>query len=113
MILVAYFVDRRTKKDYAFWLYLFGGFSFWFGLRVLIDDWKFWKTPEARPILGEMIYLSTNVFFMIIAILLQRRVLMVFASIGVFSYISIIEAKILSVLPSGIKHLLPRHRFER
>ena len=143
MIIVAYMIDRRTQKDYAFWLYLFGSFSFWSGLGVLFNSWR------SGPTLDELVFLGINLLFMVIAILLQRRVLMVFASIGVFSYIGMlatkvfassalfpvvlsgigltiiffgvfyqknhkrIESSISALVPDGMKNLLPSHRFDR
>ena len=35
MLVVAYWIDRRTRDDYAFWLYLFGVVSFWAGLSLM------------------------------------------------------------------------------
>jgi hypothetical protein len=32
MLVVAYFLDKKMKKDYSFWLYLFGLLSFWCAL---------------------------------------------------------------------------------
>ena len=78
MLLAAYIVDRRTKTDFTFWLYLFGSFAFWTGLGLL-------SRGNAAQ---EFIFLLVNLVFMILAILLRRRLLAVFGSLGVFAYLS-------------------------
>lgn len=76
MMFIAYLIDRRKMKDYAFWGYLFGTLIFWSGLTGLL-----WK--------GEFIffiYFLINVFMMMFSILLKRKVLMIFGVIGAFLY---------------------------
>ncbi len=135
----AYLIDRRTKQDYAFWLYLFGGFAFWAGLGLL-------TTGNA---LQEFFFLVVNLMLMMVSVILQRRVLIVFGSLGVFAYLSklayntfsgsilfpfvlsfigiaiifmgiayqkrqkTIEANLLKALPASLKSLLPVYRNER
>ncbi|EAR21329.1 hypothetical protein [Nitrococcus mobilis] len=77
MLLVAWFVDRRTREDYAFWLYLFGLIAFWGGLSLMDSDNEFSK----------LFYCLINVALMGFSLLLQRRVFMVFGAVGVFGYI--------------------------
>jgi hypothetical protein len=70
---VTYLLDRRTREDYAYWLYLFGLLAFWGAL-----------TTDA---FGSLVYLLISVGLMLVAILLQRRTFMVFGSLGVFVYL--------------------------
>jgi hypothetical protein len=77
VLVFAYLVDRRTREDYSFWLYLFGTMAFWGGLSLMESD------GEAKKFL----YCLVNVGLMFVAILLRRKVFMVFGSLGVFGYL--------------------------
>ncbi|MEZ5673416.1 MAG: DUF2157 domain-containing protein [Thiotrichaceae bacterium] len=77
MLIVAYWVDRRTKQDYAFWLYLFGMLAFWGGLSLLESD------SES----GKFLYFLINRGLMLLSVLLQRKVFIVFGAIGVLGYL--------------------------
>jgi hypothetical protein len=81
-LIVAYLVDLRTRRqrqgDFAFWLYLFGLLSFWFGLTLMGDSDE----------LQKLIYCLINLGLMLLSVLLRRPVFMVFGSLGVFSYLS-------------------------
>ncbi len=132
MLLIAYFIDRRTEADFAFWLYLFGMLAFWGNFSLLHMD--------------TALYLVVNLGLMMISVLLQRRIVILFGSIGVLSYLGYLaydvfadsflfpvilslagilviflglqyqrhhrhlEQSILSHIPSGIQGLLPRYR---
>jgi hypothetical protein len=77
ILLFSYLIDRRTRDDYAFWLYLFGMLSFWGGLSLMKSDSE----------LNKFIYCIINIGLMFISIVLQRRVFLVFGALGVFGYI--------------------------
>jgi hypothetical protein len=77
MILIAYFIDQRTKEDFAFWLYLFGLLAFWVSLTLINSDSEW----------ARFLYFLLNVGLMIISVLLQRRVFILFGSIGVLLYL--------------------------
>ncbi len=77
MMLVAWFIDQRTREDYAFWLYLFGLMAFWSGLSFMESDNE----------LSKLLYGLINVVLMGFSLLFQRRVFMVFGALGVFGYI--------------------------
>jgi hypothetical protein len=81
VLLVAYLVDRRTRDDYAFWLYLFGGLSFFGGLSLLLS----W---DSEKILGMHLYLLICVSMMFASVLLQRRALIVYGALGVVNYLA-------------------------
>ncbi len=77
MLIAAFIVDRRTRKDFAFWGYLFGMFAFWGGLTSLDSDSE----------LGKFIYCMVNVGFMITSVLLERRIFIIFGGMGVALYL--------------------------
>jgi len=72
-----FLVDRRTKEDFAFWLYGVGVAHFWVGLTMLPAD------SEAAWI-G---YAGANVLLVAVSVLLQRRVFMAAGALGVFVYL--------------------------
>ncbi|HEX3761054.1 MAG TPA: hypothetical protein VHW23_20305 [Kofleriaceae bacterium] len=77
MLLVAYLIDRRTRQDFAFWLYLFGLLAFWGGLSSMDSDDE----------LKKFLYLLINLALMASSILLSRRAFMVFGVLGVMGYL--------------------------
>jgi len=77
VLLVAFLVDRRTREDYAFWLYLFGMLAFWGGLSLMESDSE----------LNKFLYCLINIGLMLFSVLLQRRVFIVFGALGVLGYI--------------------------
>lgn len=78
MLIASFIVDRRTREDYAFWGYLFGMLAFWGGLTALDSDSE----------LSKFMYCCINIALMGISVLLQRRVFIVFGSMGVAIYLS-------------------------
>lgn len=74
MLLVAFFVDLRSRhsKDYAFWLYLFGMLTFWGAL----------SSMGTGALSGKLIYLAINLFLIFLGAVLGRRVFVVFGGIG-------------------------------
>lgn len=79
VLIVAYIIDQRTREDYAFWGYLFGMLSFWFGLFELMDS-----SSEIK----KAFYALINLGLIFLSVLLQRRLFLVFGSLGVFIYLS-------------------------
>jgi hypothetical protein len=78
MILIAFLIDRRTKEDYAFWVYLFGVIAFWGGLSFM----------DSGNELGKFIYCLINIAMVFVSVLLQRKVFLVFGSLGVMGYLA-------------------------
>ena len=80
MLLVAFWIDLRTRsgKDFAFWLYLFGMFAFWGGLTLT-------PSQSAWSALG---YLAINLLLLVLGPILGRRVFTVFGGLGVAGYLS-------------------------
>ncbi|MGE5400363.1 MAG: DUF2157 domain-containing protein [Ignavibacteriales bacterium] len=77
ILLFAYLIDRKTQKDYAFWLYLFGMICFWGGLSLM----------DSNSELNKFLYLCVNLFLMVISVLFNRRVFIVFGVLGVYGYL--------------------------
>ncbi|OIQ50328.1 hypothetical protein BerOc1_02259 [Pseudodesulfovibrio hydrargyri] len=136
MLAAGYLVDRRTRQDFAFWLYLFGMIAFWCGLTSLDSDSE----------LGKFVYCCVNLLLMAVSVILQRRVFIVFGALGVSIYLGhlaadvfddtlsfsfalsglgllvilaglqyhkhreAIEEKALCLLPAAIRRTLPRYR---
>lgn len=78
MLVGSFVVDRRTRDDFAFWGYLFGMLAFWGALTSMDSDSE----------LGKFIYCVINLGLMGLSVLLQRRVFIVFGSLGVFIYLA-------------------------
>lgn len=77
MLIVTYFMDRKTQKDYAFWLYLFGMLCFWGGLTSL----------DSNSELNKFIYFFINLLLIVISVLFNRKVFIVFGAMGVYGYL--------------------------
>lgn len=80
MTLLAFWVDVRSgrRKDYAFWLYLFGVLTFWGGLSLMRSDSEWSK----------FVYFCINLAMIGIGAMLVRRVFAVFGGLGVGGYLS-------------------------
>lgn len=79
MLLCSYFIDIRTKKDFAFWGYLFGLLAFWGGL--------FFYLMEMSGEWSKFFYCTINLFLMLFSVIIQRWVFLIFGSTGVFIYL--------------------------
>lgn len=79
MVIVAVWVDLRTRsrRDFAFWLYLFGVLTFWGGLTAMDSD------SEA----GKFLYGCINVLLIAVGASLLRRVFAVFGGLGLAFYL--------------------------
>lgn len=75
MLLVTFWAElrSRSRKDYAFWLYLFGLMAFWGGLSSL----------GSGLLSGKLIYLAINLLLIGIGAVLVRRTFVVFGALGV------------------------------
>jgi len=79
MILLAFWVDIRSRhdQDYAFWLYLFGVIAFWGGLSLMKSDSE----------LSKFLYFCINLLLIVIGAVLSRRVFAVFGGLGCAGYL--------------------------
>jgi hypothetical protein len=78
VLLVSYGLDGRTKLDFSFWGYLFGLLTFTGGLSAL----------ESGSQLAKFGYFLVHLGFVVVALLLRRKVFLAFGSFGVFGYLS-------------------------
>jgi hypothetical protein len=81
MLVIAYWLDGASELDFSFWLYLFGLLAFSGGLSLMGSGSQ----------LGRAIYCLIHFTMIVAAILLQRRVFLIFGGIGIFTYL-VIEA---------------------
>jgi hypothetical protein len=136
MLLGAYLVDRRTEEDYAFWGYLFGLLAFWGGLTLLEGgselDWAVYGIVNlglmllsvlldriaflafgAVGVFGYLGHLAWEVFedSLLFPFALSAVGLAIIA-LGILYARSHrrIEERVLSLIPNGLKPLLPRER---
>ncbi len=84
MLFVTYFIDRRTKEDFAFWGYLFGGLIFWGALSSMSSNTE----------LGKFVYCLINLGLIFLSVFLSRRIFIVLGSMGVFYYIGHLAHKV-------------------
>lgn len=79
MTLLAFEVDVRSsqRRDFGFWLYIFGVMAFWGGLSSMHSDSQ----------IGKFVYLCINLLLIAIGAALARRVFAVFGAIGVAMYL--------------------------
>jgi hypothetical protein len=77
LLLCSYFIDRRSRRDFAFWGYLFGTMTFWGGFSLLA------LTSE----LNWFLYFFISLAMMVSSIFLERNVLMIFGTLGIFNYL--------------------------
>jgi hypothetical protein len=77
MIGIGYFADIKSKRDYSFWLYLFGLMTLVSGLSVFYNDnlFKF------------IIFGLINIFLIFFAIFINRNVFLVFGTIGLTEFL--------------------------
>ena len=78
---VGFVVDRRTKEDFAFWLYGLGLAHFWFGMIG-----RLFSAPGEPGELAWGIFAFVSLLLFDISILLQRKVFMVGGAVGIMAY---------------------------
>lgn len=77
MILAAWAIDLAARKDFSFWLHLFGALAAWGGLTAM----------DSGSEVGKAIYCAINIVLLFVSVFLQRRVYAVFGAIGVTVYL--------------------------
>lgn len=79
MTLLALWVDLRNRSadDHAYWLYLFGVFTFWSGLSLV-------QSSSQAVWFG---YLCINLLMLAVGALLVRRVFAIFGGLGIAIYV--------------------------
>ena len=88
VLCLSVFVDFRTRsrRDYAFWLYLCGLAAFWGGLSLMDSDSE----------LGKFVYLCINLVLIAVGALLSRRAFAVFGGFGTAGYFGYLTWKVFS-----------------
>lgn len=87
MLALALWADvrsRRSSRDYAFWLYLFGVLTFWGGLMSMESDSE----------LSKLACCAINIGLIGIGAVLVRRVFVVFGAMGVAAYVGHLADKV-------------------
>jgi hypothetical protein len=79
MLGVGMLLQRFARKDYSFWLYLFGHITVLSHLASLAFDHE--------GLVG-LLFLITYLVFVVASVWLQRRVFLVFGALGCYSYVS-------------------------
>ena len=76
---MAIYLDFKyhERKDYAFWLYIFGVMTFWGGLTC----------QQSTSELSKFFYCLINIAMILISVFLNRRVFAVFGALGVLGYL--------------------------
>jgi hypothetical protein len=80
MIVLGYFVDIKFKRDYSFWLYLFGLITLSFGLSFFYFDVN-------GNLFKLIMYGVINVLFILFSLFINRNVFMVFGTIGLIWFL--------------------------
>jgi hypothetical protein len=83
MIIIGYICDIKFKKDYSFWLYLFGLLTLTSGFSV------FYNSDNFMFIVFGMVHILMIVF----SIILDRNVFLVFGSIGIIEFLGRLSYK--------------------
>ena len=83
MLGIAYGVDIKYKKDYSFWLYLFGLIILTSGLSVFYN----------RETIMLLIFGFTHILLIGFSIIIERNVFLVFGIIGIMEFLSRLSYK--------------------
>lgn len=77
MIAVAWLVDLGVRRNFAFWLHLFGLMAFWGGLSMMGSDSE----------LAKAAYAFINLVLILLSVFLGRRAYAVFGAAGIAFYL--------------------------
>lgn len=75
---LGWFLDRRTRKDFSYWIYLFGVLTFWGGL----------TNSGSGTVLGKWIYAGINAGMVLVGAHLGRGVFQLFGMLGFVAVVS-------------------------
>lgn len=118
VLVVAWWVDIRSRGDFAFWLHLFGLMSFWGGMSML----------NSNSELSKAIYCLINVGLLALSLFLHRRAYMVFGTLGVAGYLEHLASEVfkdsllfpfalsligVAVIVAGLQFYRSRHAIDR
>src|SRR6266852_3780512 len=118
VLAIAWWVDVRSRGDFAFWLHLFGLLSFWGGLSML----------DSNSEVSKAIYCLINVGLLALSLFLHRRAYMVFGTLGVAGYLGHLAGEVfkdsllfpfalsmigVAVIVAGLLYHRSRHAIDR
>ncbi len=118
VLAIAWWVDVRSRGDFAFWLHLFGLLSFWGGLSML----------DSNSEVSKAIYCLINVGLLALSLFLHRRAYMVFGTLGVAGYLGHLAGEVfkdsllfpfalsmigVAVIVAGLLYHRRRHAIDR
>ena len=78
MICIGYFADIKFKKDYAFWLYLFGSIAISSGISVFYNS----------DVSGFIVLGIVNILMILFSLFINRNVFLVFGTIGLIQFLA-------------------------
>jgi len=84
LLVATFFLDRRSREDFAFWLYLAGLMAFWGALSLMHSDSE----------LAKLGYCGINVVLLVLSVLLQRRAFAVFGAFGIAGYLGYLANRV-------------------
>lgn len=100
MILVSAVIDRRTKDDYAVWGYFFGAAALWFGLMVaLFVSHGTGGLFNLSDSVAWGVWCVANIGLLFSSVLLRRRVMQVYGSLGVLGYLGYLTFSVFANSP--------------
>lgn len=118
VLAIAWWVDVRSRGDFAFWLHLFGLLTFWGGMSMLDSDSE----------LSKAIYCLINVGLLALSLFLGRRAYMAFGTLGVGGYLGHLAGDVfkdsllfpfalsligVAIIAAGLLYYRRRHAIDR
>lgn len=82
MLGVALKFDRKTMADFSGWFYIFGALMLWISSIFLLSNYHLFNKEWVFAL-----FALGNFIFMVISILLQRKVFMVLGALGIIAYL--------------------------
>jgi hypothetical protein len=86
LIAAGYWMQRFARRDYSFWLYLFGHLAVLYSLSALAID--------REGLLGFVVYPAFYLGVVVASVWLQRKVFLVFGALGVYGYLSYLASEV-------------------
>ncbi|MCL5025849.1 MAG: hypothetical protein M1531_05065 [Chloroflexi bacterium] len=77
MLALAVYLQRRTTQDYSLWFYVFGH---------LLVLWNFSILAQGKEGILGLLYPALYVAFVVLSVVLQRRVFLVFGALGCYIF---------------------------
>ncbi len=78
ILCISFWLDRRAKEDFALYSYFIGLLAFWIALTALAQGSSQWL---------KAVYCFINIGFLLLAVLLNRKIFLFFGVLGIFGYL--------------------------